>query len=87
MSVGSTLERPKPGNQPKPGNRWSTFYPWEEWFGKGAFTLVHGKDYTCTPAGMVVNLRYAAKRRGVRLSISQPRWKSGTIEVTVRGAD
>jgi hypothetical protein len=36
---------------------------------------------------MVVNLRYAAKRRGVRLSISQPRWKSGTIEVTVRGAD
>lgn len=71
--------------KPKPGNRFKTYYPWEKWFARKRFTLVYGRDYNCTPAGMIVNLRYAAKRRGVRLSITQPRWTTGTIEVTVVG--
>jgi hypothetical protein len=54
-----------------PGNRWGTYYPWEEWFEKRQFTLISGKDFHCTLPGMTLNVRVAARNRGIRVRIDQ----------------
>lgn len=45
-------------------------YPWEQWFGRGSFTVVRGEDFHCTVGGMVVNTRVAARRLGLRVRVS-----------------
>lgn len=55
----------------EPGTRWASHYPWDQWFALGRFTLVQGKHFDCTMPGMTVNIRVAAKVRGMRVRIDQ----------------
>lgn len=77
---GATAER-------GPGNRWGCYYPWGQWFAGGQFTLEHGKDYDCSPVGMVANIRSQAKKRNIRVRIETDSWQSGKMTVTVIGPD
>lgn len=44
-------------------------YPWDEWFKKSTFTLKKGRDYVCQTHGMSVQVRTAAAKRGLYVSI------------------
>lgn len=64
----------------EPGKRYCANYPWEQWFAKGRFKLVHGKHFHCTLSGMTINVRQAAKRLGLRVRIEQG-WSELTVIV------
>ena len=47
-------------------------YPWGEWFGRGCFTLRRGVDFAGSIPGMISTIRVAARRHGLRVSVSAP---------------
>lgn len=59
----------KPRVKPEPKHR-GRRYPWDEWFGKGSFTLKRGRDYVCLDSGMAMNARAAARAREIKLHIT-----------------
>ena len=44
-------------------------YDWNKWFSRRRFCLRRGKDYTCQQATMGQQIRNAAVRMGVRVSL------------------
>lgn len=44
-------------------------YKWEEWFKERDFTIHRGRDYVCSQSGMAQQIRQAATRFGVRISL------------------
>ena len=44
-------------------------YPWDRWFRRKAFTLRRGQGYRCQPHSMSVQVRSAAQKRGLRVSV------------------
>lgn len=57
-------------------------YPWAKWFSKRRVTLQRGKgkDYQCQTHGMVAQIRSAAKKHNVEVSIEV---RESNITVTV----
>jgi hypothetical protein len=49
----------------KYGNR----YPWDEWFERGSFYLVRGRDYECTTHGMAQMIRNVASSDKYRIEL------------------
>jgi hypothetical protein len=46
-------------------------YPWDKWLGKKqAYTLQRGRDFNCKVHGMAAQLRNAASKRGMSVSIA-----------------
>ena len=51
-------------------------HPWNKWFSQGAralkgtFTLKQGKDFRCEPHSMAQQVRTAASKRGLKVSLS-----------------
>ncbi len=45
-------------------------YPWEKWFSRTRFTIKKGKHYDCMTHAMAVQVRSAATRFGVSVSIA-----------------
>jgi hypothetical protein len=64
---------------PKNRGRKISRYPWKVWFKKKILKLLRGKDYECMDHGMHSNVVQAAKRHGVKVSLSV-----GDGSVTVR---
>lgn len=63
----------------------SVRHPWDKWFkkirGKGKKLLLkRGKDYDCMTHSMSIQLRNAAKQRGIRISC-QTREEGEAIEI------
>lgn len=52
-----------------PKERTTERYPWHVWFSTPQFRLVRGKDYLCSTASMTQQVRNAANKRGVGVSI------------------
>lgn len=44
-------------------------YPWEKWFAFGSFRIVRGEHYHCSQSVMAGQIRVAAWRRGLLVSI------------------
>ncbi len=44
-------------------------YPWDKWFAKRKFTITRGKEFTCMPHSMSVQVRTAAAKRGISVSV------------------
>ena len=44
-------------------------YHWERWFSKSRFDLEYGRHFECDPASMIQQVRNAASRYGVSVSI------------------
>lgn len=62
-------------------------YPWETWFGAGAFTLAQGRDYNGRTYTMAQQIRTMASKLGLRVSIDiSDNGKSLTATV-VKGGD
>lgn len=59
-------------------------YPWDRWFKRGRGRLRRGRDYTCLQNSMAQQVRNAASRRGLRVSVRQRH--GGLIEFEVRHA-
>ena len=55
-------------------------YPWDKWFKRNKTVLVRGEDYECQPHSMGVQVRDAAAKRGLRVSVEID---EGTITATV----
>jgi hypothetical protein len=47
----------------------ATIHPWEVWFSKPSVRIKRGKQFTCQPHSMAVQVRNAAKLRGLRVSV------------------
>ena len=56
-------------------------YPWDRWFRRKRFTLVKNKDYDCMTHSMAIQVRQAAWKREIQVSVRIP--KSTRIEVEV----
>lgn len=52
-----------------PKRLFTPYYPWEEWFGLGHFTLVRGRHYTVRTYMMEQIIRNAASRRRFSLRL------------------
>jgi hypothetical protein len=59
----------------------SPIYPWDSWFARESFRLVRGRDYDCPVSSIIQQVRNAASRRGLGVSVSEG--KDGTLRVTV----
>lgn len=46
-------------------------YPWGEWFRKEWFILRHGIHYQCRQTAMIQQIRNAAVKHGVKVSIRE----------------
>ena len=44
-------------------------HPWNRWFRRRRFQLVRGEDYRCQPHAMSVQVRNAAAKRNLRVSV------------------
>ena len=44
-------------------------YPWNVWFKRRVFRLVKGDHFNCAPHSMSVQVRGAARKRGIRVSV------------------
>lgn len=55
-------------NNPK---KFGRRYPWQDWFGRGEFTLLRGKDFHCKTHGMAAMVRNAASRHRIRIHMEQ----------------
>lgn len=55
-------------------------YPWDKWFKKDKIVLVRGTHYHCQPHSMGVQVRDAAKKRDLDVSVSI---SEGTITAIV----
>jgi len=44
-------------------------YPWDKWLGYKQLTLVKGRHFDCRPYSMGVQVRTAAAKRGIKVSI------------------
>lgn len=61
-------------------------YPWDLWFSSGHFTLREGVDYHCLTFTMNTQVRNAAVKRSLRVSIHHSKdKKADTMTVTVTG--
>jgi hypothetical protein len=61
-------------------------YPWHRWFARKEFTLVEGQQYSCRTYSMQHSIYQAAKRYGVKVSISiTTERKTDIIKVEVLG--
>lgn len=76
----SAKSSPDDPNRIKPH---AAVYPWERWFRRKQVTLRHGRDFHCTIGGMIINIRQAAKRHGLRVAIKQTWSPDGRGEITV----
>lgn len=48
-----------------------TRHPWDTWFRRNSFSLRKGKHYQCMTHCMMIQLRAAAIKRGLRASVRQ----------------
>lgn len=55
-------------------------YPWDKWFKKNKLVLVRGKHYECQPHSMGVQVRDAATKRDLEVSVEID---EGTITATI----
>lgn len=55
-------------------------YPWTKWFTFQEFTLVKGVDYVCSQSAIAQQVRNAANKRGLRVSLEE-RDRSLTVRV------
>lgn len=46
-------------------------YPFDSWFAQGKVVLVKGRDYHCSNASFISQLRSAASKRGMALRIAE----------------
>ena len=46
-------------------------YPWSVWFESGRFTLLKGRDYTCTQMSMSQQVRNVASKKGYKVTVSE----------------
>lgn len=61
--------------------KYANRYPWDRWFQRPRFVLVHGRDFFCLVHGMVGMIRNQARLKGAAVHI---RVRSATkIEVEV----
>lgn len=44
-------------------------YPWDEWFSSATVSLKKGMHFRCQVHGMAQQIRNAARRRGLRVSL------------------
>lgn len=47
----------------------ATLYQWSEWFAKARVTLRRGVDYSCPQSTMVQQIRSAASRRKIKVTV------------------
>ncbi len=45
-------------------------YPWNRWLKRKRFRLVRGKDFACMPHSMAVQVRNAAAKQSIRVSVT-----------------
>lgn len=45
-------------------------YPWEQWFTRPVILLRRGKDFTCAPHSMAMQVRQWARHHGLPISLS-----------------
>lgn len=57
-------------------------YDWDAWFASGRFVLRRGRDYTCSQGTMAQQVRNAAAKRGISVSLVE---SDGSFVVTVVG--
>lgn len=57
-----------------------SLYPWSRWFDpkRPATVLWEGSDYACSTLSMASQVRMAASRRGIPISITETRSHDGT---------
>lgn len=48
----------------------SVRYPWDQWFKRRKFRLVRHRQFNCQCHSMGVQVRNAAAKRGIRISIN-----------------
>lgn len=58
------------------------FYPWDKWLARGDFSVVRGKQFHCSTAGMVQMIRSRVSERGLSSSIHVV---GDTIQVRIVG--
>lgn len=59
-------------------------YPWAKWFRRRTFTLRKGKDFTCQPHSMAQQIRNAAFRHRVTVSIAID---GNEVDTTITGRE
>lgn len=57
-------------------------YPWDLWFGERRFKVRRGRDYLCGAHSMAQQIRNAASKRRVNVTIVES--KRGDLTVTVQ---
>ena len=60
----------------------TTGHPWDRWLKRRRLQLQYGRDYHCLPHSMGVQVRNAAYKRGIHVSVEIN--ALGTITVTRR---
>ena len=59
-------------------------YDWQRWFRRRKFILKRGVDYRCQTSSMVQQIRNAAYKRGLSVSLEED---NGALTVTVLKAN
>jgi hypothetical protein len=54
----------------KPPAYHGTEYPWDQWLNGKSWLLTKGEDFSCTVRSIGVSIRKAAKKRGLRISVT-----------------
>lgn len=65
----------------KGGTKGGSIYPWKKWFKKRKFTVEEGADYECMTHSMAQQIRNAAYRHRVHVSLTL---HHNSIDVEVR---
>jgi len=53
----------------KSATKGSYIYPWDKWLAKPKITLRRGEDFDCQPHSMAIQIRGAASRRNIEVSV------------------
>lgn len=70
-----------PKEVPESNVRFSTRYPWDEWFALGEFVLVRERHFHVMVHGMLQNIWKAARTRNIRVKVEV--LEQDQIKVTV----
>lgn len=57
-------------------------YPWDTWFGRRTVTITRGKDFTCMPHSMMIQVRANAIKRKLDVSVNM---HDDSLTITVKG--
>ncbi len=59
-------------------------YPWDQWFRRGLFTLLPGRDYSCPQDSMRQQLGNEASKRGLKIRVERLLSGGFVVRVTER---